>query len=1198
MQGVDWEPSSLCGINGDKLVYVNEYNNIDTAGNTGFVITGTADAFSIRGRNNFNVNGGQASLSYSIESFSGLKAGCSSSLPLKLNKDNAAGVFLQVTAPLDYETCEGYSIVVKVRENTQVFSALCTLTVNVVNKNDIPYFNANFEKVILVDEHSEFGLSVGPTQFASDYDVANSELAYSIVMDDASYPDANLNHFRISDCSGLMYTNVDVDGIDYLKKSVYTLKVRACDDGQVFKPAEPDRCTDLLNANMGVITIVVVNVNDPPKLLAGAFSISEGATGSRRASDLVVGKIGVSDADIPSSGGSSTTDIHRYSISDPTGTFSIVDCARANNMDPCTVFDGTTMAAGTILLSPTSVVDFEVWTAFAIQYIVTVVVQDRVHSTDTLSGSKSYTISILNANDPPTAPATYDFYISENAAVGDIVLLLSGSNVPAIIGGQDEDEAYERTSELFYSISGGNSVGATANIFELTATTCGSPLQNCVGLKVSSRANLAIFDFETVASIVVKVTVTDNGVPTGVDSADVVVLATVHLLPQNEAPAFHDEGLSFTISENDAAFSGALLAYDPDNARSGGNLGDEPIQDTLFFSLSTAGSAFFTIVLDKDADAFLALKRPLDFESGTCCCGGVFPECTVEVTVSDRAVMSLGLRDSTLVKYTVTDVDEAPSIAPSQVLQVNENRRGTKEGAISISDPDVADQGRLLVTIDKNSESGYDIFEIVTTPLSSPFYFLGVKADAVINYESFLNSYQLTVQVVDKDDARLSASAVVTVSIRDVNDIPVINSQEFSFSQLIPPLANYNFPLTIGTLQASDEDAAPRQTLTFAITGRSNNVGNADDTTIGVTTAGVLQVTSATATAQTKGVIYDVTVTVSDGYAASTCRVTVRVTEQNQVPTCTTQTVANFQNCVFSYTTVENLPSTTIADDIDKFFDDDDVLVFTITQVTPSVIAGVQAFANVRASDDWFRIVATGSNPAVYSLEMVVNSAQLDYERIFGTQLGRVAITIEARDDANAVGEMTVLYQVTDINEVPVIRAQTVAINESPSAGGIIGTIVATDEDEKDTGHLRYTLTNVDGTPSTLFRVNSANGELSMNVGPLDFETGTILYQLTATVTDTAWQGTAALSAANTITVQVLNVNEPPVLLVNTPSHCSISEGTTVEVDAPITLEQCTFTAFDPENELLTYTVDTYDAYFSVARDGKVKPDLTRPDPT
>ncbi len=418
--------------------------------------------------------------------------------------------------------------------------------------------------------------------------------------------------------------------------------------------------------------------------------------------------------------------------------------------------------------------------------------------------------------------------------------------------------------------------------------------------------------------------------------------------------------------------------------------------------------------------------------------------CTVEVTVSDRAVMNLGLRASTLVKYSVKDVDEAPSIAPSQVLQVNENRRGTKEGVISISDPDIADTGRLLVTIDKNSESGYNIFEIVTPPLSSPFYFLGVKADAIINYESFLNSYQLTVKVEDNDDARLSASAVVTVSIRDVNDVPVINAQEFSFSQLISPLSAYNFPLTIGTLQASDEDAAPRQTLTFSITSRSNNVGADEDTTIGVTMGGVLQVTSASATAQTNGVIYDVMVSVSDGYAASTGRVTVRTTEQNQVPTCTKATVANFVGCTFSYTTPENVPKATIAQDLDIFFDDDDILAFTITKVTPSVIAGVQAFANVRASDDWFRIVATGSNPAVYSLEMRVNSAQLDYERIFGTQLGRLAITIEARDDANAVGEMTVLYQVTDINEVPVILAQTVRLNESPSAGGIIGQLLAT----------------------------------------------------------------------------------------------------------------------------------------------------------
>jgi hypothetical protein len=1175
VQGVDWEPNSICGVYGDQLVYVDEYNRIDAAGNTGFVISGAADSFLITGRNNFDENGGQASLSYSIESFSGLTPNCPPSLPLDLNTDNADGVFLETTAPLDFETCEGYSVVVKVQENSLVYSAMCTLTVQFVNKNDIPYFNANFEEMISVDEHSEFGLALGPTLFASDYDLANTELSYSIV-NDGSYPDAALNHFRISDCSGLLYVNVDVDGIDYLTKSSYTLKIRACDDGQVFNPSEPNRCTDELDPEVGVITIAVVDVNDPPNPLPAAFSISEGATGSSSAQDLVVGKVDVTDADI--SGSSSVTDIHRYSISDPTNTFSIVDCERANNIDDCIVFDGTTMAAGTILLSPSSVVDFEIWTAFAIQYVVTVVVQDRVHSTGTLSGSESYTISIVNANDPPTAPATYDFYLPENSVAGDIVLLLPGSDDAAIIGGQDEDEAYEPTSELLYSISGGNSVDGMNNIFELTYTTCGNPSQNCVGLQVSSGADSAVFDYEAIASIVVEVTITDNGVPTGLDSADAVVLTTIHLLPENEAPVIPEQ--SFSIMENDVTFLGALSASDPDNALSGGNLGEMPIQDALFFSVSNADSTFFSIARDENANAFLTLNQPLDFESGTCCCGGSFPVCTVEVTVADRIVATSGLTDSALITYTVLDVDEAPSITSGQVLQVDENRQGTTEGALAINDPDIADIGRLLVTIDANSESGYNIFEIITVQ-TSPHYFLGVKANAIINYESFLNTYQLTVNVVDADDAGLSASAVVTVSIQDVNDIPVINAQEFSFSQLIPPLSEYSFPLTIGTLQASDEDAS--QSLTFSVASQS--IG---DGTIDVTPTGELQVTSATPSAQTNGVIYDVVINVSDGQATGTASITIRTTEQNQVPTCTTQTVDNFANCVFTFTTPENVPSITIAENLDIFFDDDDELAFTITQVTPSVLAGVQAFANVQADDDWFQIIASGSNPTVYSLEMVANGAQLDYERIFGTQLGRVEITIEARDDDNAVGKMTVSFQVTDINEVPTINAQTVAIDESPSAGGVIATLIATDEDEPDSGNLEWTLTNIDGTLSTIFEINPTSGELSMNVGPIDFETDIILYQLTATVTDTGWEGDSALSAANTITVEVHDVNEPPVLLVTAPSHCSISEDTAVEVDVPTILEQCTFTANDPENEELVYTVETYDSYFSVAADGKV----------
>ena len=129
-------------------------------------------------------------------------------------------------------------------------------------------------------------------------------------------------------------------GIDFLTQSRCILKIRASDDGNVFNssdvsdvynPAEDARCTDHLDLSTGIVTITVVDINDPPIPAVASFTISESATGSAAFNDLVWDKfpwrMPTFPADISRS--SSATDVHLYSVNDPTNTFSIVDYVKS-----------------------------------------------------------------------------------------------------------------------------------------------------------------------------------------------------------------------------------------------------------------------------------------------------------------------------------------------------------------------------------------------------------------------------------------------------------------------------------------------------------------------------------------------------------------------------------------------------------------------------------------------------------------------------------------------------------------------------------------------------------------------------------------------------------------------------------------------------------------------------------------------------
>ena len=106
-------------------------------------------------------------------------------------------------------------------------------------------------------------------------------------------------------------------------------------------------------------------------------------------------------------------------------------------------------------------------------------------------------------------------------------------------------------------------------------------------------------------------------------------------------------------------------------------------------------------------------------------------------------------------------------------------------------------------------------------------------------------------------------------------------------------------------------------------------------------------------------------------------------------------------------------------------------------------------------------------------------------------------------------------------NNPPEIADQTFDVDENSAAGTVVGTVAASDPDAGQS--LSYAITG--GNESGAFAINSATGEISA-VAPLNHEANES-YVLTVEVTD---DGSPALSVAASVTVNVADVNEAPVL--------------------------------------------------------------------
>ena len=184
-------------------------------------------------------------------------------------------------------------------------------------------------------------------------------------------------------------------------------------------------------------------------------------------------------------------------------------------------------------------------------------------------------------------------------------------------------------------------------------------------------------------------------------------------------------------------------------------------------------------------------------------------------------------------------------------------------------------------------------------------------------------------------------------------------------------------------------------------------------------------------------------------------------------------------------------------------------------------VAATDADATATTYQDW--TITGGNTNSAFAIdpdtgELTVNtSSELDTET---TPSYSLSITVS--DGANTASAETVTINVTDLNDnTPIITpSQSFDIDEASANGTSVGTVAFSDADSDAVNSFTWTITA--GNTNNAFAIDPSTGELTVNTSSeLDYESGTILYTLSLTVSDGA-----TTSAAEEITINILDVYE------------------------------------------------------------------------
>ncbi len=471
----------------------------------------------------------------------------------------------------------------------------------------------------------------------------------------------------------------------------------------------------------------------------------------------------------------------------------------------------------------------------------------------------------------------------------------------------------------------------------------------------------------------------------------------------------------------------------------------------------TAGDPTGLFKVDPATGKIILNRSELDFETKQ----------NYSLTVKLTDDVDAALNDSAVITLIIDDANDAPVVQASSKTLSENSSAGTFVATMTFTDQDPGAAGQATWSIVGGNTGNAFAINATTGEVR-------VNDASSIDYETS-KTFNLIVRATDQGQPAMPGEGILTVSLIDVNEAPVLIGQALSINENSVP------GTVVGTINVNDPDA--NETLQWQI--------------LGGTGAGLFQIGSDARITLSNGAAldyeqtkqYDLTIKVTDsGALTHTQTYTISIQDQNDKPTITSSTTLSVKEDAVEGTVLGVV--TTADQDVGQ------KISFSLAGAAASKFVIDPASGEVR--------VAAG--------------ATFDFETA-----PTLAITIDATDDGtpNETVRADFTIRVTNANEAPSILSTEFDIAENSAAGTSLGSVSASDPDAGDT--LSYAI--VQQTVNWL-SINETTGALTVASGAsIDFETvnlNTVLVRVT---------DSAGLSTLRNLAIHALDQNDPPTVV-------------------------------------------------------------------
>lgn len=439
----------------------------------------------------------------------------------------------------------------------------------------------------------------------------------------------------------------------------------------------------------------------------------------------------------------------------------------------------------------------------------------------------SYTIRV-RATDNAPKPLS----IEENFVIN----VTDVNEVPSLTDKQFTIAENPTVNSIIGTITGGdNDTGVNGQLgYRIVSQPTDAPLAIDPQTGQLSVANASFFDFDTRTKIVATVETFDGGTPSLTKRA----VVTINLTNVNEVHSIVTDEL--TIGEL---------------ALAGTSLGNIQVTDP-------DANQTYTYAW---ADGFISQEFAIDPNTGAISlrAGALLsfanqPLYTVQVTVVDRTLAPLSTTKDVSIR--VLDENNAPTINDA-TLSVNENSGADVEvGTVTASDVDLGQ------TFTYSLLGGGNLFSI-----DAGTGLIRTKSGAIFNFE-LQPTQQVIVQASDSGTPSKSSTRTFTVSVKNVNEPPVITNASFNLAEAAAT------GVSVGKVSFGDPDSGDSATIQL-LEGPGSNLFTIEPTT------GILRVAPGATFDFETVTSYTLSVQATDGVNAPvTGSIAVTITNSNDAP--------------------------------------------------------------------------------------------------------------------------------------------------------------------------------------------------------------------------------------------------------------------------------------------------------------------------